>query len=182
MRYDKDKNSQKIFLESERLYFKFWDQSKEDFKLANLVWGNQQVTRYIRKNGPYDDNEIEERLVKEIETQKKYGYQYFPMFLKDTKCFVGVCGLRGSPENAEFGIHLLPSYWKKGLASEAAKVIILNYTFKQLKIKKIRAGHHPLNESSKKLLVRLGFQFTMFEYYDQTQLEHPMYELKNIYF
>lgn len=91
---------------------------------------------------------------------------------------MGVCGFRPTKKSGEleFGIHLLPKFWHKGLATEAAQAII-TYAFTSLKINSIVAGHNPQNNASKKLLTKLGFKFVRNEYYSPTGLNHPTYVL-----
>ena len=50
--------------------------------------------------------------------------QYWPTFDLNTKDFIGCCGLRpisNDPKGCEIGFHLLPQFWHKGYASEAAE-------------------------------------------------------------
>lgn len=57
---------------------------------------------------------------------------------------------------AEVGYDLSPKYHKKGIMTEALKLII-DYGFKELKYDNIKAFTHTENENSKKLLERNGF-------------------------
>ncbi len=59
-------------------------------------------------------------------------------------------------KTAEVGYNLNPTYQKKGIMSEALKMII-DYGFKELKLHKIEAFTHTENERSKKLLENNGF-------------------------
>ena len=168
----------KYFLESERIGFGIW--GSKDFELAKELWGNKQVTKYISGKGYFTKDEIEQRLIKEIENQEKYKVQYWPIFMKDTKEFIGCCGLRPydlEKNIYEIGIHILPQYWGKGIASEALKSVI-EYAFKELKVENLFAGHNPKNSASKKLLTKVGFQFVREEYYEPTGLMHPSYLYK----
>ncbi len=54
----------------------------------------------------------------------------------------------------------------------------IRYAFTTVNIAKIFAGHHPHNEASRALLLKLGFHFTHAEYYYQTGLDHPSYLLR----
>lgn len=61
-------------------------------------------------------------------------------------------------KTAEVGYNLKPTFQKKGIMSEALNSII-NFGFTELNIDKIEAFTHFQNESSKKLLKKIGFQF-----------------------
>ena len=124
----------KYFLESERIGFGVWD--SKDLELARKLWGNRQVTEYISGKGYFSEEEISERLIKEIGNQEKYKVQYWPIFKKDTHEFIGCCGLRPYDLNKkiyEIGIHILPQYWGKGIGSEAINTVI-EYAFKETNI------------------------------------------------
>lgn len=165
-----------FFLDSARLKFRPW--TNDDIDLARGLWGDCQVTQFL--GGPFGENQIAERLRTEMTHQEQYGLQYWPVFLKDGPEFIGCCGLRpcsGDESGVrELGYHLCPPYWRSGYGSEAAECVI-GYAFKTLKVKKLFAGHHPQNANSKKILLRLGFQYIGDRYYPPTGLHHPCYEL-----
>ncbi|MCF7616684.1 GNAT family N-acetyltransferase [Bacillus sonorensis] len=166
------------FLQTERLGFSLW--AKADLHLAKALWGNADVTRYISADGKWTEKEVKDRLLKEIAQYQNHGVQYCPIFEAKQNVFIGCCGLRPYDlENGvyEFGCHLVRSMWGKGYASEAAMAMI-DYACKDIKANKLFAGHHPQNSASRKLLERLGFQYTHDEYYPPTGLHHPSYELK----
>jgi RimJ/RimL family protein N-acetyltransferase len=165
-----------VLFESERLIFKCW--GNKDIDKAKKIWGNMEVTKFI--GGPFDENKIKNRLRLEIENQQKHGLQYWPIYLKDNREFVGCCGLRGyktENETKEIGFHLCKEYWGMGLATEAAKRV-LEYAFDELQLKKVFAGHNHNNANSKKILMKLGFRYIGDEYYPPTGLNHPSYEIK----
>ncbi|MCR8927522.1 GNAT family N-acetyltransferase [Priestia megaterium] len=105
--------------------------------------------------------------------------QYWPVFLLQTNDHVGCCGVR--PYNMqdkilEFGIHLKPLYLGQGIAQEAAQAVI-DYSFKNLEVNSLFAGHNPKNKYSARLLKKLGFKYTHEEFYKPTGLQHPSYLL-----
>jgi ribosomal-protein-alanine N-acetyltransferase len=181
-------------IETTRLAFSTWDESK--FPLAVRLWGNDQVTKFI--GGPFGEDQIRERLNREIENGKLYGVQYWPVFIResntspDSTChdnhFIGCCGLRPYKKPVEtesneiiyeMGFHFLPEYWGKGYAKEAALGVI-QYAFDKLNADALFAGHNPNNNSSKIVLEKLGFIFTHCEFYPPTGLNHPSYLLKRV--
>lgn len=58
---------------------------------------------------------------------------------------------------AELGYELHPSYWNRGLMTEAASAI-LDYAFHDLSLHRIEANPYADNEASVKLLRKLGFK------------------------
>ena len=163
------------FLQSERLGFRSW--SDADMDLAMALWGDPEVTRLI--GGAFSREQVQERLSREIATMQSHGIQYWPVFLLTTGEHVGCCGLRPykSEEGiCEIGIHLRRAFWGQGYALEATRAVI-KYAFKILGVKGLFAGHNPANETSRRLLEKLGFRYTHDEYYPPTGLNHPSYLL-----
>ena len=165
------------FLSSRRLGFRIWKHS--DFQLAKKLWGNYEVSKFIDSRGKLSDAQILEKLEKEIETEKNFGIQYWPIFLLNNNELVGCCGLRPYNVNKkinEIGVHILPDHWQKGLATEAMHTV-MEYAFNKLKVTALFAGHNPMNNSSRNLLFKLGFGYTHDEFYPPTGLNHPSYLL-----
>jgi ribosomal-protein-alanine N-acetyltransferase len=167
--------SQDYFMKSARLGFRCW--SLDDLPLARELWSDIEVTRFL--GGPFPDEEIGQRLEREIARMNAHQFQYWPIYLLSSSEHVGCCGLRPyRPEEQipELGLHLRPRYWGQGLASEAARRVI-QYTFKTIGAKGLSAGHHPENSTSKKLLAKLGFEYTHDEFYAPLQMNLPYYLL-----
>lgn len=164
-----------FFLKTKRTGFSVW--SKEDSLLAKQIWGQPEVTAFISANGLFTDQEIKNRLNQEINHYQDYQVQYFPVFDLNTNDLIGCCGLRRTQEGVyELGYHLRKEYWGQGLATEMAEAII-HYASTQLEINQFAAGHHPLNEGSKKVLSKLGFSYVKDNFYEPTGLNHPSYLL-----
>jgi ribosomal-protein-alanine N-acetyltransferase len=142
------------------------------------LWGDPEVTRLI--GGPFSDEQVRERLAREIANFCEHGVQYWPMFLLATEEHVGCCGLR--PYNRadrvlELGFHVKRAHWRQGYAQEAARAVIA-YAFDSLGASTLFAGHSPANESSRHLLAKLGFRYARDEFYAPTGLYHPSYLLR----
>lgn len=163
------------FMESMRLGFSVW--RREDLALAERLWGNPEVTRYITASGRMSPDEIKARLSREIENESMCKIQYFPVFLKETGEFAGCCGLR--PYGAEsgmdeLGVHLLPDFHGAGIGTEACRRVV-RYAFETLSCRGLFAGHNPKNTVSAGMLKKVGFRFEREEYYAPTGLMHPSY-------
>ena len=163
------------FLTSERLGFSHW--SAADLLLAQQLWKNAVVTSLI--GGPFTDEQIEQRLNHEIASMNAFHVQYWPVFLLENDQHAGCAGLRPYRVDQhiyELGFHFRPEYWGRGLAQEAGRAVIA-FAFENLGAEALFAGHHPANSSSRRVLAKLGFEFTHEEFYPPTGLRHPSYVL-----
>jgi ribosomal-protein-alanine N-acetyltransferase len=164
-----------FFLRGKRLGFRIW--SEMDLPLAIDLWGDPQVTKFIDVRHRLSDKDVRQLLDKQIDTQRQAGIQYWPLFLLENGEHVGCCGLRpydSTNSIYELGVHLLPRYWGQGLAEEAASVA-MEYAFRKLGASALFAGHHPDNGASRRLLGKLGFQFTHMQLYPATGVQHRSY-------
>ncbi len=168
------------FMQTDRIGFSNW--TSEDLPLANLLWGEPDVTRYICAKGKLTKQEIADRLLLEIKNQETKGVQYWPIFEKSTGELIGCCGARPfdkEKNSLEIGVHLRQEFWRRGIGSEALKAVI-QYCFQERKVEKLFAGHHPKNDGSRKLLTSLSFVYIGDNFYAPTGLYHPSYELARI--
>ena len=165
-----------FFMKTDRIGFSKW--SHDDIELANLLWGNPEVTQFICATGVFSPEDISARLKKEIENDQQFGIQYWPVCELATGELIGCCGLRPYSNGIyEIGFHLRPEFWRKGFAVEAATAAI-NYAFSELQAEGLFAGHNPKNIGSSKVLAKLNFQYIRDEFYAPTGLYHPSYELR----
>ena len=165
----------KYFLKTERLGFRWW--TAEDLPLAQELWGDLEVTKFF--GGPFSEEEIRRRFKRERARRMVHGFQYWVIELLESGEFVGVCGLRPyrpAEEIVELGFHLRPKFWGRGLATEAARAAIA-YAFATYAPKKLAAGHHPENANSKKVMEKLGFQYSHEENFPELQMQIPYYML-----
>ncbi|MDQ4123568.1 MAG: GNAT family N-acetyltransferase [Acidobacteriota bacterium] len=95
-----------------------------------------------------------------IASYKKFGFGLYLVELKQSKVPVGICGLvkRDSLPDVDIGFAFLPDYWSQGYASESA-LAVLDYARNVLKLKRILAITTKDNESSGKLLDKIGLKF-----------------------
>lgn len=167
----------RYFMETERIGFSYWTDA--DFDLAIQLWGEKEVTEYICATGEFTQQDILDRLNIEVDNEKKYQVQYWPIFEISTGKLIGCCGLRpfkSEQSSYEMGFHLRRIYWGQGYAFEAAAEVV-KYAFTILNADKLYAGHHPQNIRSGKLLTRLEFQYIGDNFYEPTGLYHPSYEM-----
>jgi len=165
----------RYFLKSARLGFRLW--THDDLPLACELWGDARVTGFIGASAGFTEDQIKERLSKEITLMESHRVQYWPIFNLTHERFIGCCGLQPyKPDESiyELGVHLCTREWGKGYGVEACQAV-MQYAFEVWGFKKIFAGHHPKNEASGRLLRKLGFRYTHDEFYQPTGLNHPSY-------
>lgn len=157
---------------TDRLVFRTWRDA--DLPLALALFGDPRVTSLV--GGPFDELAVRARLAAEIATELAYGYQYWPIFLRDG-AQVGCCGLKPrSRDVLELGFYLRVEHWGRGLATEAGRSVVA-YAFGTLGARELFAGHHPDNAGSGRTLDKLGFRYTHHELYPPTGEDHPGYRL-----
>ncbi len=165
------------FLKTRRLGFRTW--RGDDFALARGLWGDPKVMELLDSRGHLTDGQVRRKLGLELESQARFGVQYWPFFLLATGEHVGCCGLRNHDASKgiyELGFHLLPAHWGKGYATEASRAVT-RYAFDELGVQALYAGHHPKNVASRRVLLRLGFRYIGDQRYAPTGLMHPSYLL-----
>lgn len=163
------------FIKTKRLGFSTWN--VELLTNADYIWSDLNVTKFI--GGAMTNKDIKKKLESEIENEKRYGIQYWPLFLLKTNEIIGCCGLRPyriKDNIFEIGFHISSNHWRKGYAYEAANEV-KNYAFYKLNASSLFAGHNPKNQASGYLLKKLGFTYSHEEYYQPTGLNHPSYFL-----
>jgi ribosomal-protein-alanine N-acetyltransferase len=120
---------------------------------------NEVVMKYIGRPKPQNREEVVtfiDRIRKDFE--QSLGITWI-ISTKKTGIAIGTMGLwRMDKENhrAEIGYLLDPEFQGLGMAAESMHAV-LKYGFQELNFHSIEANVDPLNEASKKLLLRAGF-------------------------
>jgi RimJ/RimL family protein N-acetyltransferase len=145
---------------------------------AARLWGDPEVMKFIDRRGGLSGEGLVAKLECEIENERRYGVQYWPVF--EGEEFIGCCGLKPWVHSArgghELGFHIVREKWGRGYAFEAAQGVI-SYAFGTLRLSHIMAGHHPENSNSRKILLRLGFRFDEYVFFPPTGLIESTYVL-----
>ena len=145
-------------LETDRLILR--EHTLSDAKTWFELRHNPDVMRYIDRDSPKDIEEVEDYikgLMSGFEQGESMGWA---IALKDNpqQMIGNVVFWRMDFPNyrAEIGYLIDPAYWRKGLVSEALAAIIA-FAFEEMKLHSIEANINPLNEASRKLLIKQGF-------------------------
>ncbi len=99
--------------------------------------------------------------------QAQRGHSLYVVEIKDGLVPAGLCGLikRDTLVDVDIGYAFLPRYWGQGYAHEAARAV-MQYARDTVALKRLAAITSPDNDSSNRLLRKLGFRFeklTQFE-------------------
>ena len=95
-----------------------------------------------------------------VASYEKYGFGLWLVETKDSGTHIGICGLlkREVLEDVDIGYALLPEFWSKGYALESASAV-LSYARAELRLKRVLAVVNANNQSSIRLLEKIGFAF-----------------------
>lgn len=94
-----------------------------------------------------------------IDSYRKRGFGLNLVALRASGAPIGMCGLikRDTLPDVDVGFAFLPAYWGRGYAQESAAAV-LDHGRRALGVTRVVAILSPDNESSAKLLERLGFR------------------------
>lgn len=146
-------------LETERLFLREFTNDDADFIFEQLnepSWIQNIGDRKIRTlddarayivNGPRASYE-------------KNGFGLWLIVLKETGESIGMCGLikREGLEDVDIGYALLPRFWSKGYAVEAAQAV-KNYARDVVGLKRLVAIVDPVNEGSIRVIEKIGLRY-----------------------
>lgn len=95
-----------------------------------------------------------------VASYARYGYGLLRVGLKDRGLPIGICGVlrRDTLPEPDLGFSLLPAWWLKGYAFEAADAV-MRHARGTLHVGRILAITSVDNEPSMRLLGKLGFRF-----------------------
>ncbi|MCB0762601.1 MAG: GNAT family N-acetyltransferase [Flavobacteriales bacterium] len=149
----------KYLFTSERLGFRSWLLSDLDW-LAEMN-ANAQVMRYFPRIQSREESAGFIQRMRDMNEERNYCY--WPVELLDSGESVGFVGLAYQTYEAHFnpstdiGWRLMPGYWGKGLASEAA-ASCLSYAFNNLSIKEIVSVAPRSNIPSLAVMRKIGMK------------------------
>jgi ribosomal-protein-alanine N-acetyltransferase len=143
-------------LRTERLLLRpFRPADEEDlFRL----WNDPQVRRYLWDGQPVAREVVREQITLSQQDFRERGFGMFTLSLAHQPGqLIGFSGLRriDAGEEIEVLYGLLPGFWKRGLATEAAQAI-LRFGFEHLGLEAILAGADFENAASLRCMQRLG--------------------------
>ena len=162
MKIDK-KTTMKIVAETDRFLLREMLPSDIDgmFELDS----DPEVHKYLGNNPVSNRAQIVDTINFVRQQYMDYGIGRWAIIEKKTNEFIGWSGLKFVTELTnkhqnyyDLGYRLIRKYWRKGIATETAK-IALDYAFNVLKVEAVYAASSIENIGSNKILQRIGLNF-----------------------
>jgi RimJ/RimL family protein N-acetyltransferase len=146
-------------LETDRLLLRRFNVDDAPFILTLL--NEPSFLRYIGDKKVRDlDAARQYTLNGPIASYERHGFGLCLVELRESHMPIGMCGLlkRDELSDPDIGFALLPDFWNKGFAFEAATAVLQDAR-ERLRIQRVLAITSLDNDASIKLLERLGFSF-----------------------
>lgn len=146
-------------LETERTILREINEPDAEFILDLL--NQPSFIRYIGDRNVRSVDEAREFIESRFkESYKKFGFGLWTVESKTTDEAMGICGFvkRDGLPDADIGFAFLPQHEKKGYAFESAAAV-MKYGREVLNLGRVLAITSKDNESSGRLLAKLGFKF-----------------------
>ncbi|MBE6050366.1 MAG: GNAT family N-acetyltransferase [Clostridium sp.] len=136
---------------------------KEDYEAMYNNWASDpEVTKYLMWP-THEKKEISASVTNEwVESyNRKDFYQWAIVFKEDNNNLVGaisVVDINEYVEKMHIGYCIGRKWWHKGITSEALRGVI-NFLFKEVKVKRIEARHDPRNPNSGGVMKKCGMKY-----------------------
>ena len=149
-----------VKIETEGLIIR--DHIEEDINSLHRLLSDEKAMYYLQDIKTNTLDESKQNLyeaIKECQLENRTKY-FFAIIMKETNQYVGEIGFTVTIDCSygkivELGYFILPSYWGKGIVTEATKAVI-NYAFSQGDIVKIETGCIKENIGSEKIMKKVG--------------------------
>jgi len=149
----------KIILETEHLLLReFLEDDAEPFFKLNT---NPDVLRFVPDKALVDVDQARQMLLDHpIADYQKHGFGRCACILKSSGENIGFAGLKYLEELGEVDVayRLMPAYWGRGLATEAA-IASVRFGFEKLGLKQIIGLVMPANVASIRVLEKTGLRY-----------------------
>ncbi|HIE6628002.1 GNAT family N-acetyltransferase [Bacillus luti] len=164
---------------TDRLQFRKY--TMDDLQFYASLWGNEKVMRYIGNGALKTYMQCKKSLEEWVIPSYKSGLGLFVLIEKETGIRIGHAGLVkqniDGKEEIEIGYWLLPQYWGKGYAKEAAAAF-RDYGFQALRINRLISLINPNHPASIFVARKTGLS------YEKTTSFHGMdvlvYSIKRV--
>lgn len=135
--------------------------SRDDEAGLHRLWNDPLVRRYLWDRHPVPRDIVVKHIERSRRSFKEYGFGHFTVSPATAPSrTIGFAGLvpRKKLGFVELYYGLLPSYWGKGLATEAARAV-LQFGFEEIGLPEIVAGSDLPNTPSFRVMKRLGMTY-----------------------
>lgn len=149
-----------VSIETDRLLLR--PNRREDIDALHTIWTDPDVRRYLWDDVVISREAAKSTVEKSIDSWRRHGFGHWVVERISRRGEpIGHCGLQlgsGPLEGNELLYGLLPDFWGKGYATEAARAA-LRFGFRHCGMKRIVAGADPPNAASFSVMERLGMRF-----------------------
>ncbi|MTG98986.1 MULTISPECIES: GNAT family N-acetyltransferase [Myroides] len=165
----------KVFIETERLVIRQYKESD----LADFIRMNQDehvMEFFLRKMTVEESTAAYHRMQDKIEEQ---GYAFFAVEEKSSGSFIGFVGLLDITFDVDFapgveiGWRMLPEFWGKGYATEAAKAC-LRFAKETLGLSKVYSFTTTQNIRSSNVMQKIGMRYVKNFNHPLVPDDHPL--------
>jgi len=146
-------------LETERLSLR--ELTVDDAEFIMTLLNEPSFLRYIGDKKVRNLDDARQYILNgPVASHERHGFGLNCVELRGSRTPIGMCGLlkRDELPDPDIGFALLPDFWNKGFAFEAAEAVLKDAR-ERLQIQRILAITSLDNEASINLLKRLGFRF-----------------------
>lgn len=124
------------------------------------LWTNDHVRHFLFDDRRISRDEARSFVRASLENFAQHGYGLWLVFTSKDESLIGFAGfLRSGEENPNLIYGVLPQFWSKGYATEAASAV-LSYALETLAVPLVKADVDEPNLRSVKVLERLGMRQT----------------------
>jgi [ribosomal protein S5]-alanine N-acetyltransferase len=147
-----------LSIETARLHMRPFEPG--DAGNLHLIFVDPDVRRFLLDDQVVSRDWVEEEIAASIARFEARSAGLFSMSLKNDQTLIGFCGFRPffEPPQLQLLYGLLPAYWSRGLATEAARAMI-EFGFKAVGFDRIIASADPPNAASIRVLEKAGMAF-----------------------
>jgi len=144
-------------IETERFLLRTY--TADDLKTLYILITDPDLTRFFPKDYSIKKEEVLASLPRRMEKWRKHGFGQLGVFEKESRNFIGYCGLKYLENTPDVEIYygFYKDFWGKGIATEAAKAV-LRFGFEEVKLERIVGVTNPENIASQKVLLKLGLE------------------------
>lgn len=165
----------KIYIETPRLILRDW--KEDDIPVFARLNSDEKAMEYFLNKLSYRETlDFYSRIKREFET---CGYGLYAVERREDGSFMGYVGLHGITFDidiapaVEIGWRLLPDFWNRGYATEAA-LACLDYAKEQLKLKELYSFTSLPNKRSERVMQKIGMKWVKEFNHPLVALGHPL--------